>query len=241
MPILRVDGPHAAPAEHYSSYGTVMLVGAGIGLTPCASILTALAKYRWKKNYPPEIVHFYWIVRHNEIESFQWLVHLLTELSYELKRGRESKQIDSTYYCEMNIYVTAVPKTNSNGLPSTGTNPYKKLLRSAKTYSEAFSRPYFTAEQLYMNMLYPTIDSKGQIQHMKKYPKAANRFQDIWIWNGRPKWDDIFTTMKEQRQHSDIGVCFCGAPAIGSDLQKACEKYSNVKEDILFTLHKENF
>lgn len=45
MPIIRIDGPHAAPAEHYSSYGTVMLVGAGIGLTPCASILTALTRY----------------------------------------------------------------------------------------------------------------------------------------------------------------------------------------------------
>lgn len=44
MPIIRIDGPHAAPAEHYSSYGTVMLVGAGIGLTPCASILTALTR-----------------------------------------------------------------------------------------------------------------------------------------------------------------------------------------------------
>ncbi len=80
MPIIKVDGPHSAPAEHYSSYGTVMLVGAGIGLTPCASILTALTRYRWKKNYPPEILHFYWVVRHNEVESFQWLVHLLTGL-----------------------------------------------------------------------------------------------------------------------------------------------------------------
>lgn len=25
--ILRVDGPHSAPAEHYTNYGTVMLIG----------------------------------------------------------------------------------------------------------------------------------------------------------------------------------------------------------------------
>lgn len=42
--IIRVDGPHSAPSEHYTNYGTVMIVGAGIGLTPCASILTALTK-----------------------------------------------------------------------------------------------------------------------------------------------------------------------------------------------------
>jgi hypothetical protein len=39
--------------------------------------------------------------------------------------------------------------------------------------------------------------------------------QDVWIWNGRPYWDDIFANMKKQRQHPDIGVCFCGTPVIG--------------------------
>lgn len=64
-------------------------LGAGIGLTPCMSILTALTKYdlsivctylhryRWRKNFTPEILHFYWVVRHSEIESFQWIVHAL--------------------------------------------------------------------------------------------------------------------------------------------------------------------
>ena len=65
-------------------------------------------------------------------------------------------------------------------------------------------------------MMYPTVESKGQIQKMKKNPRAANRLQDIWIWNGRPNWDNVFENMKAERQHSDIGVCFCGAPAIGS-------------------------
>lgn len=51
--ILRVDGPHSAPAEHFANYGTVMLIGAGIGLTPCASILTSMLRYKWKKNYQP--------------------------------------------------------------------------------------------------------------------------------------------------------------------------------------------
>ena len=48
--------------------------------------------------------------------------------------------------------------------------------------------------------------------------EAENRLQDIWIWNGRPNWDEIFAEMLKSRQHSDIGVCFCGAPVIGADL-----------------------
>lgn len=64
-------------------------------------------------------------------------------------------------------------------------------------------------------MLNPGVDSKGQIGKMKSGDRS-NRLQDIWVWNGRPHWDDIFKEVREQRQHSDIGVCFCGAPIIGA-------------------------
>jgi hypothetical protein len=60
LPILKVDGPHSAPAIHYAEYPTVMLVGGGIGLTPCASILTSVIRYKWKKNFPPDVLNFYW-------------------------------------------------------------------------------------------------------------------------------------------------------------------------------------
>ena len=32
-PLLRVDGPHAAPAQHYIDYNNVMIVGAGMFIT----------------------------------------------------------------------------------------------------------------------------------------------------------------------------------------------------------------
>lgn len=231
QPILRVDGPHSAPAEHYANYGTVMLIGAGIGLTPCASILTSLTKYRWKKNFNPEILHFYWIVRQNELDSFQWLVHMLTDLSFEVKRSKERNQIEKRYYCEINIYVTAVEKTALD---------VKPLYRPEKKAQNYFSEPLFTADELYGKLLNPTVESKGQIKKMRA-PNPANRLQDIWIWNGRPHWDEIFQEMKEQRQHSDIGVCFCGAPVIGKDLKSMCEKYTSVPDNVVFSLHKENF
>ena len=54
---------------------------------------------------------------------------------------------------------------------------------------------------------------------MNKGPDARNRLQDIWIWNGRPDWDQIFTRNRDG-PHSDIGVAFCGTPFIGKDLAK---------------------
>jgi hypothetical protein len=41
-------------------------------------------------------------------------------------------------------------------------------------------------------MLKPTVDSKGQSAKMKNNPRSPNRLQDIWVWNGRPHWDDVF-------------------------------------------------
>lgn len=139
--ILRVDGPHSAPSEHYTNYGTVMIIGAGIGLTPCASILCALTKYRWKKNYNPELLYFYWVVRQNEVESFQWLVHMLTELSFELKKGTYNNQIDNKYYCQVNIYVTGVDKDSKYEGPP--------LFRPKKNYNTETIQQSFTAEELY--------------------------------------------------------------------------------------------
>ena len=229
--IIKIDGPHSAPSEHYTNYGTVMLIGAGIGLTPCASILCALTKYRWKKNYNPELVHFYWVVRQSEMDSFQWLIHLLTDLSYELKKSKATGQVDKSYYCEIHIYVTGVEK---DAIPVT------PLHRAKRIFHQSNIRPTFTADELYAMVLNPTVSSKGQVARMKD-ARPQNRLQDVWVWNGRPHWDEIFKDMKEQRQHSDIGVCFCGAPVIGADLRTMCEKYSDVSDQCLFSLHKENF
>jgi NAD(P)H-flavin reductase len=78
--LICVDGPHAAPAQHYSVYSEVMLVGAGIGLTPAAAIIQAVLRHKWKKGFHPEVIRFYWVVRHAEVESFTWFIELLTRL-----------------------------------------------------------------------------------------------------------------------------------------------------------------
>ena len=79
------------------------------------------------------------------------------------------------------------------------------------------------------------------LQNGPESRSAPNRLQDVWVWNGRPNWDNIFQQNKKQRQHGEVGVCFCGAAVIGKDLQRCCQTYSSVEEDCLFSLHKENF
>ena len=45
-PFFRVDAPHGAPSQHVFQYRTSVLVGAGIGVTPCASIMKGVVNYR---------------------------------------------------------------------------------------------------------------------------------------------------------------------------------------------------
>merc|ERR1711988_1163218 len=154
------------------------MVGAGIGLTPVASVITSIVKYRWKKDISPEILHMYWVVRADDVDSFQWLVHLLTELSFEYKKGRESGQIDPKYYCEFNIYITGADKpTGKDGgyrmrdLHETAPNP---LYRPKRKLGNDQYRPLFTADQLYAMMLHPTVSAKEQVEYMQA-SEAENR------------------------------------------------------------------
>ena len=47
----------------------VMIIGAGIGMTPCASVLTAMLRYRWRFGQTPEKLHFYLVVQHGEVTA----------------------------------------------------------------------------------------------------------------------------------------------------------------------------
>lgn len=234
--ILRVDGPHAAPAVHYKHYGTVMVVGAGIGMTPCASILTAMLKYRWRLNFKPEILHFYWIVSRQDVQAFEWFVRLLAELEFELKKSRESGAVTNRNYCEINIFVTRAQKpTTAEDVAST-TPPMRSPPPKLVNYNNDVE-PTFCAEDLWQELMNPQTTSDRQFEDTTE----TNQFQDVYVWNGRPDWKSIFQNVKSQRQHRDIGCCFCGTAAIGADLAKMCKLHSSQQDDCIFTLHKENF
>jgi hypothetical protein len=82
LPILKVDGPHSAPCQHISEFRDVILVGAGIGLTPFASTLASLIDFKWVSSPPryPRSCYLHWSFRMTEFSNFAWFVRLLAEL-----------------------------------------------------------------------------------------------------------------------------------------------------------------
>jgi len=96
LPVVRVDGPYGAPAEDVFKSEVAVLIGAGIGVTPFASIL----KHIWYRQQRGDMgslrrVAFFWICR--DVPSFGWFQSLLEAV--------EAAQVDPNFL-RINIYLT---------------------------------------------------------------------------------------------------------------------------------------
>mmetsp|Transcript_1511 Transcript_1511/g.4104 ORF Transcript_1511/g.4104 Transcript_1511/m.4104 type:complete len:527 (+) Transcript_1511:237-1817(+) len=109
--LLRIDGPYGAASEDIFDYKVVLLVGAGIGVTPFSSILKTiylrLKKFREgysTKNPMKKLqkVYFYWVLR--EFKAFEWLRTMLIQVESELVADGFADSV------EFNIHVTGKVK-----------------------------------------------------------------------------------------------------------------------------------
>ncbi|KZT00716.1 NADPH oxidase [Laetiporus sulphureus 93-53] len=99
LPRVMVDGPFGSASEDFLNYETVLLVGAGIGVTPFASILKSVW-YRMNnldKSKPTRLskVYFTWVIR--DFGSAEWFHSLLQAIEEQDTQNR----------IEINIYLTA--------------------------------------------------------------------------------------------------------------------------------------
>ncbi|KAG6005366.1 hypothetical protein E4U21_000217 [Claviceps maximensis] len=97
LPRVYVDGPFGTASEDVFKYETSILVGAGIGVTPFASILKSIW---YRMNYPSKTsrlskVYFFWICR--DFASFEWFRSLLLAVEAQ----------DIAHRIEIHTYLTA--------------------------------------------------------------------------------------------------------------------------------------
>jgi len=99
LPRVMVDGPFGSASEDFLNFDTVLLVGAGIGVTPFASILKSIW-YRMNNlnnSKPTRLskVYFTWVIR--DYGTAEWFHSLLHAIEEQDTQGR----------IEINIYLTA--------------------------------------------------------------------------------------------------------------------------------------
>jgi len=186
--ILTIDGPFGAAAEEAFQFKTVLLIGAGIGVTPYASILKNIRSQIRKAaiasiDVPIKRAYFYWISP--DKTSFEWFSELL--------KGIERENVDNIF--EIHIYFTGSLSSDE-----------------------------------VRNIMYVDGDAESD-----QVTGLASRTSF-----GRPKWDEIFQEKNQQHPNEDIGVFFCGPPALSKVIYKQCVHYT-LNSSSKFHYKKENF
>ncbi len=76
---IDLEGPFGTPSAHIFESKVAVLIGAGIGVTPFASVLESLAARRDRGDpLPLEKVYFIWVSR--DQSAFEWFAELLAQL-----------------------------------------------------------------------------------------------------------------------------------------------------------------
>ncbi|KAI1004612.1 Superoxide-generating NADPH oxidase heavy chain subunit A [Podosphaera aphanis] len=102
LPRVYIDGPFGSASEDVFKYEVALLVGAGIGVTPFASILKSVW---YRMNYPQKKtrlrkVYFFWVCR--DFGSFEWFRSLLLAI--------EAQDLEN--HIEIHTYLTARIKSD---------------------------------------------------------------------------------------------------------------------------------
>ncbi|KAJ7140468.1 NADPH oxidase B [Mycena filopes] len=99
LPRIMVDGPFGTCSEEFLNFETVLLVGAGIGVTPFASILKSIwyrmNNFSGAKPTRLSKVYFTWVIR--DFGTAEWFHSLLHAIESQDTQNR----------IEINIYLTA--------------------------------------------------------------------------------------------------------------------------------------
>ncbi|XP_068165263.1 cytochrome b-245 heavy chain [Antennarius striatus] len=107
LPKIAIDGPFGTASEDVFRYEIVMLVGAGIGVTPFASILKSVWYKRIQNNQDvfTKKIYFYWLCP--ETQAFEWFADLLQSLEGQMaEKG-------VTDFLSYNIYLTRWKETEA--------------------------------------------------------------------------------------------------------------------------------
>eukprot|EP00057_Strongylocentrotus_purpuratus_P026991 XP_011681465.1 PREDICTED: NADPH oxidase 5-like [Strongylocentrotus purpuratus] len=190
-----LDGPYGAPAQHIMEAEHAVLIGAGIGITPFASILQSIhERYKAARKQCPNCNHtlvtdsssilkskkvdFVWINR--DQRSFEWFISLISAIELE-----QAEIPAAGRFLDIHLYMTSA--LSPSDMKAIGLHVALDLIHKKKKQD--------------------TIT--GLMTRTK---------------TGRPNWDEVFQNLKQQHK-GKITVFFCGSPALGEILSTKCLQY----------------
>ncbi|KAG0272842.1 hypothetical protein BGZ95_011359 [Linnemannia exigua] len=256
LPRVLLDGPYGSPSEDAFNYEIAVLVGAGIGVTPFASVL----KHIWYSVMQPtkiitlRKVYFFWVCR--DRDAFEWFQDLLIALEEQNLTG----------FLEIRSYLTG----------ELGKEEMDTVLMEARAAAAAAAARHFRNKHYYgggggdgadvgnqgfegkggegdlLTKLHKPLGGSGafpmevmlgeEMNGSNETLSDARRDRDAITglrsptYYGRPNFDKIFgeLALAHPQEHGQVGVFFCGPKPLGKTLHRCARKYK-------FKFHKENF
>ncbi|XP_063687525.1 NADPH oxidase 5-like isoform X2 [Bolinopsis microptera] len=196
-----IDGPYGAPAVDIFESEHAVLIAAGIGVTPYASILqTIVHKYQLTNQKCPECGHrwvppendgafkikkvdFFWINR--DQHSFEWFLKLMTQLETDAKEISVVDDNPDASFLDLHMYMTSALRKSD--VKAVGLQMALELMHEKS--------------------------NKDVITGLKARTKA-----------GRPDWKEVFTELNKNKK-GKVTVFFCGSPILAQVINTYCNKF----------------
>ncbi|NWV66226.1 NOX5 oxidase, partial [Malurus elegans] len=191
-----LDGPYGTPSGRIFTSEHAVLIGAGIGITPFASILQSIMfRYRRRKQSCPSCgfswseerrdegmtlrkVDFIWITR--DQQHFQWFLSLLTKLETE-----QAELEPGGKFLELHLYMTS----------ALGKGDMKAL------------------------GLQVALDLLAAKENRDSITGLRTRTQP-----GRPDWAKVFGNLAQERR-GQVRVFFCGSAGLAKEIREHCRHF----------------
>ncbi|KAF5460613.1 hypothetical protein F2P56_020471 [Juglans regia] len=224
LPKLLIDGPYGAPAQDYSKYDVLLLVGLGIGATPFISILKDLLNNIVKMEEEADSI--------SDVSRISDLNSGSTDPEMVNAAGPKRKKTLKT----TNAYFYWVTREQGSF------DWFKGVMNEV---AELDQRGVIEMHN-YLTSVYEEGDARSALITMVQALNHAKNGVDIVSGTrvrthfARPNWKKVFSKLCSKHCSARIGVFYCGAPILAKELNKLCYEF-NQKGPTKFDFHKEHF
>ncbi|XP_031391962.1 respiratory burst oxidase homolog protein F isoform X2 [Punica granatum] len=224
LPKLCIDGPYGAPAQDYTKYDVLLLVGLGIGATPFISILKDLLNNIVKMEELADSVS-------EHSRGSEGSAGNMESLNANRVSPKKKKSLKTT-----NAYFYWVTREQGSF------DWFKGVMNEVADLDQ---RGVIEMHN-YLTSVYEEGDARSALITMVQALNHAKNGVDIVSGTrvrthfARPNWKKVFNRMCSKHSNARIGVFYCGAPVLAKELSKLCYEF-NQKGSTKFDFHKEQF
>jgi hypothetical protein len=212
---LGLDGPHGAPSEMVWQHRVVVLVGAGIGVTPFASILRSILMRK------PATIELTGGGMGRGQPQFKVIARMKAAAQRQQPDGAEdSVQTSESYQwkpCERIHFYW--------------------LCRSQDEFEWFYGLLQEAVRAAQGDHLEVNLFQTGEAE-LSKVKDLGCGFRQFF---GRPNWNRIFPKLAQDYPGESVGVFLCGPAALRDTLQTGTKKGNKNKSGTNFQLYAENF